>query len=82
MTLISRLLPTALFYRSSLLSRTLVAQQKDQDCPYPLTARIHGSSSLYGLFPQYKSFADSLNFACSTQKINNNNCMFVIFVTS
>ncbi|KAM9442451.1 succinate dehydrogenase [ubiquinone] cytochrome b small subunit B, mitochondrial-like [Salvelinus alpinus] len=36
-----------LFYRSSLLSRPLVAQQKDQDCPYPLTARIHGSSSLY-----------------------------------
>ncbi|KAK6296806.1 hypothetical protein J4Q44_G00329480 [Coregonus suidteri] len=36
-----------LFYRSSLLARPLVAQQKDQDQSYPLTARIHGSSSLY-----------------------------------
>ncbi|XP_014069284.1 succinate dehydrogenase [ubiquinone] cytochrome b small subunit B, mitochondrial [Salmo salar] len=36
-----------LFYRSSLLARPLVTQQKDQDQSYLLTARIHGSSSLH-----------------------------------
>ncbi|XP_010891978.1 succinate dehydrogenase [ubiquinone] cytochrome b small subunit B, mitochondrial [Esox lucius] len=36
-----------LFHRSSLLLRPLGVQQKDQDRPYQLTARIHGSPSLY-----------------------------------
>ncbi|KAL0973057.1 hypothetical protein UPYG_G00198320 [Umbra pygmaea] len=36
-----------LFHRSFLFTRPVVSQQKDQDCPYLLTARIHGSPSLY-----------------------------------